>query len=468
MTTSLYPVPSKEEVRLQAVLSLFRGEKASGVASKFNIARSDLYKFGRRAINAMRDALADQPRGPKRPYNRISCEQERKLVAICKLHPTLSSYQVHNRLDGKPPSPRTIQRVRKRNCLTRLSKRSPAWSSARRLPQGTIERAEQLIRQKPHLGPERISWDLQNGEAIQISPSSVKRIKRKLRDAMRPPKSRPVWRFYERHHPHSLWHGDFMEKVTLTDTHETAYHLSLLDDYSRGYVFCDLFLGTDQRDVIRALIVAMREYQVIPKAVIFDNGSSFKGNLISAFCEHLGVELIHTSVRHPQTNGKLERAFRDDMKDFYLQYDQWLLEPLRRELPKYIHYRNYIRGHGALGGKPAITRLREQTRFAPAEVLGRLESYACYEVRRKIIPQSGSVRMLGRDAHIGTELAGVEVTFVETLEGLEARVEDQWIGVLRGYRDMLRIYPWQRAEQLPPVLCFERGPRADCPRIAVA
>ena len=85
MTTSLYPVLSKEEVRLQAVLSLFRGEKASDVASKFNIARSDLYKFGRRAINAMRDALADQPRGPKRPHNRISYEQERKVVAICKL-----------------------------------------------------------------------------------------------------------------------------------------------------------------------------------------------------------------------------------------------------------------------------------------------------------------------------------------------------------------------------------------------
>ena len=76
--------------------------------------------------------------------------------------------------------------------------------------------------------------------------------------------------------------------------------------------------------------------------------------------------------------------------------------------------------------------------------------------------------MLGRDAHIGTELAGVEVTFIETLEGLEARVEDQWVGVLRGYRDMLRIYPWRREEQLPPVLYFETEKKATCPRIAVA
>ncbi len=37
----------------------------------------------------------------------------------------------------------------------------------------------------------------------------------------------PVWRFYERHHPHSLWHGDFMDKITLTDTQEQAHQLTL-------------------------------------------------------------------------------------------------------------------------------------------------------------------------------------------------------------------------------------------------
>jgi hypothetical protein len=28
-----------------------------------------------------------------------------------------------------------------------------------------------------------------------------------------PPTLSPRWRFYERHHPHSLWHGDCLEKV---------------------------------------------------------------------------------------------------------------------------------------------------------------------------------------------------------------------------------------------------------------
>ncbi len=103
-----------------------------------------------------------------------------------------------------------------------------------------------------------------------------------------------------------------------------------------------------------ALITAMRTWQTIPKALVFDNDSPFKGKLLSTFCNHLGIRLIYASVRHPQTNGKLERAFRDDMNEFYRQQQDWVLESLRRALPEYVHYRNYVRGHRALGGKPSI------------------------------------------------------------------------------------------------------------------
>ena len=138
-------------------------------------------------------------------------------------------------------------------------------------------RVAALITEKPYLGPQRTAWDLQNGDQITISPSTIKRMKLKRREALLPPPPpRPVWRFYERHHPHSLWHGDFLEKVTLTDIHQTAYQLALQDDYSRGYVFCDLFLNPDIRTTISALIAAMRAWRVIPKAVMFDNGSPFQ------------------------------------------------------------------------------------------------------------------------------------------------------------------------------------------------
>jgi transposase InsO family protein len=197
---------------------------------------------------------------------------------------------------------------------------------------------------------------LWNSKRIRVSPSTFKRRKRKWRELVEllkfPAMPPSVWRFYERHHPHSLWHGDFLEKVTLSDIDQTAYHLALMDDYSRGYVFCDLFLNPDVRTTIRAIIAAMRQWQVIPKAIIFDNGSAFKGNLLSVFCAQVGIRLIHASVNHPQTNGKLEGGFRDDMRDFYKQRTPWLFEPLRRDLPAYVHYRNHVRGHRALGASP--------------------------------------------------------------------------------------------------------------------
>jgi hypothetical protein len=40
-----------------------------------------------------------------------------------------------------------------------------------------------------------------------------------MHEALRPappPPSPAVWRRYERRHPHSLWHGDFMDKTTLS------------------------------------------------------------------------------------------------------------------------------------------------------------------------------------------------------------------------------------------------------------
>src|SRR5918992_508098 len=81
MMTPSYHGYSREEHRLQAVLALFRGEKTSQVSAEFRISRSDLYKFRQRALAAMCEALKDHPRGPKRPYNRISEEKEQKVIA---------------------------------------------------------------------------------------------------------------------------------------------------------------------------------------------------------------------------------------------------------------------------------------------------------------------------------------------------------------------------------------------------
>jgi transposase InsO family protein len=200
-----------------------------------------------------------------------------------------------------------------------------------------MQLARALIRRQPYLGAQRLAWDLRNQEGCAISASTMKRLKRRLQEETTPAAATTTnWCFYQRKHPHSLWHGDYLEKVTLHDTDQTAYQLTLQDDYSHAYVFCDLFTAPNVVTTIAALIAAMRAYQTIPRAVVFDNGQNFRGRLLQAFCRHLDIRLIHTSVHHPQTNGKLERAFRDDMREFYRQQPRWVLAPLRRALPKYV------------------------------------------------------------------------------------------------------------------------------------
>ena len=199
----------------------------------------------------------------------------------------------------------------------------------------------------------------------------------------------------------------------------------------------------------RAVIASMRQWRVVPKAVLFDNRPPFKGRLLVACCQNVGIRLIHSAVYHPQTNGKLEHALRDDMQDCYRHYDAWMLEPLRQDLPAYGYYRNYVRGHQALGGKPSIPRLDEHDRVAPQELRDRLESFARCEVKRKVVSRYGYIQMWSRIAYVGSAWRQRERTFVETLEGLEAHAEGRCVAVVKDAWKYRRLQSWAR-RTIPP------------------
>ena len=457
----------KEEGRLLAVLALLRGEPAAQVCRQHSICRSDLYKFRRRALAAMRSAMKDKARGPKLPSNRLAPEKEQRIKALSQRRPTLSSYQLSELLAPDSPSPRTIQRVRKRLRLPRLRKRAAPSFKVHRFSHNERQLIRGTVEAKLYLGPYRLAWDLQNQYGQRISPSTVRRVKRAILRERHPPPAPPAWRFYERKHSHSLWHGDFFEKVTLTDEDRTAYQLTLMDDYSRAYVYCDLLREPAQLDTVRGLIVAMRQYQTIPKVVLFDNGSPFKGSLLSAFCSNLGIRLTHSAVGHPQTNGKLERAFRDDRREYYDQFDEWFFDELRRGLPEYVRYRNEVRGHFALGGSPAMTRLREQNWFALPSVLGRLESFAWHPLGTATAGLNGCIRVLGRNGYVPGLRYKERVALTETFDGLRAEAEDGRMYLLRDYRKFRQV-PNCRRDELPFCFDFEENNEGHCPRIAVA
>jgi transposase InsO family protein len=456
------------EHRLQAVLALLGGEPVPQVTARFGMGRSILYKWRHRALQALQRALTDPRPGPQCPHNRLPPEREQPLVELAQRYPTWSAAQIHAKAGPEAPSPRTIQRLRLRCQLPRLPKRLAPRLPARHLAREVKDEARGLIAVKPWLGPERLAWELRTGAQLQISPATVKRMKHAMQQEQPPPTPSPRWRFYERHHPHSLWHGDCLEKVFDQATGRQLYQMTLLDDYSRGYVFCDLLDSIDPRTTIAALCAAMRQWQVIPKGVVFDQSGAFRGKLLEAFCRNLGIRLIHASPQHPQTNGKLERAFRDDMPEFYRHQPVWELEALRRALPAYVQYRNEVRGHRALQGLPAMTRLAEQHRIAVPWVLESLEQYARYPLMQKRVTPEGGLRLFRRQIYLDVALRGKEVTCYETVEGLEVRGTMHRVYLLRDYRRWQNRYWWNWGKEIPEDLRFEPYTPPVCPWIAVA
>jgi hypothetical protein len=139
-------------------------------------------------------------------------------------------------------------------------------------------------------------------------------------------------------------------------------------------------------------------------------------------------------VRQPQTNGKLERAFRDDLKEFYQRQPEWQLDPLRPALPAYVHSRNYLRGHRALGGKPASTRLPHHQRSAAPHVLRRLEGYARTTRAQRLVSPNGSLTLRGQEVYVRRVWAGGTVGLVDPLQGLEIKHGRRQVAFLPDYR----------------------------------
>lgn len=426
---------------LRALFLMLAGKSVAAVSQEFKICRTSLYRLRRRATNAVRREI-ERPVERKSPvHNRLPIGKENKVMKWCERHPTLSSYRVSEKLsqlEDQTINPKTIQRIRKRHSLPRVPKKSIPTFKAHRFSVAEKTFIRQKIKEKLFLGGERLAWDLQNQYGISISPSTAKRIKQNILREITPPPLKPNWCFYERNNPHRLWHGDLIEKATLTDEDHTAYQLTLLDDYSRAYVFCDLFREVTVNTIIRAMIAAMRKHKTIPQAMVFDNGSFFRRKLLQEFCRRLNIRLIHTAVHHPQTNGKLERAFRDDMNEFYKRFDRWLFCPLKKNLPDYVSYRNQIRGHYALKGKPSVVRLSEQDCFALPNILDNLENFAWRERPSKKVGAGGLLCFNRRKVYIDAKLALQRIKIFETLNGLEAEDETGKLYSLADYKTKIR------------------------------
>lgn len=130
------------------------------------------------------------------------------------------------------------------------------------------------------------------------------------------------------------------------------YYLStVLDYYSRFIIHWQLGPSMKEADVKTSIDLAMLKSNLKadekPK-LLSDNGACYIANGFKDYTQKQGITHVRGRVRHPQTQGKIERYHRS-MKNVIKLDLYHSPQELESALQRFVHYYNYQRYHEAIG-----------------------------------------------------------------------------------------------------------------------
>jgi len=243
--------------------------------------------------------------------------------------------------------------------------RRPDRSPTRTAPE--LETRIRALRQLyPDWGARKLAA-LLNRQGIELPSSTIHRVLLRLglvRDADR---HQPAVKRFEREQPNELWQMDFKGPKNWP---KAATALSVIDDHSRYLVA----LGATSRPeaaLVRGHLEQAFTECGLPEAMLMDHGipwwnhQSFGGSTqLGLWLMRQGIRLYFSGIRHPQTQGKVERHHGSMERALNHRgaptenHQQWL-DDYRREY-------NCIRPHEALGMQTPASRWQPSPRpFIP-------------------------------------------------------------------------------------------------------
>ena len=182
-----------------------------------------------------------------------------------------------------------------------------------------------------------------DSRGIHIGHNRIHRILKEEGFAQDEPRKqrRRKWIRYERRYSNSLWHADWFEeqkdKVILFE-----------DDASRFITGYGVFGNATTENTISVLEKALQGYG-IPKQLMTDHGTQFtslsrvtcndpKPNMFQQTLKVYGIQHIKARVKHPQSNGKVERVIQT-IQQLGKHFQCW---------DTAVYYYNFHRPHSSL------------------------------------------------------------------------------------------------------------------------
>jgi transposase InsO family protein len=177
----------------------------------------------------------------------------------------------------------------------------------------------------------------------------------------------PARRRFTRAAPNELWQMDAKGHYPL-GRGRRCHPLSIVDDHSRFAV--GLYaLATLHASGVRAALIDCFEQYGVPLAMLMDHGTPWWAtsneaglSTLSVFLLKQGIRLMHGRVRHPQTQGKVERFHRTLGERLRWWGIPTNLVGFQRAFADFRTEYNEVRPHEALGQEPPALHFRRSGR----------------------------------------------------------------------------------------------------------
>ena len=277
-----------EELRKEFVEAAQSCDNFSSLCREFGITRATGYKWVKRY--AADETLSDQSRRPHITANKTSTETEMKIVEVRVDHPGWGAKKIKTVLENKGyemPCAKTVNNILNRyDCISK----------------------EESLRHKPYIR-------------------------------------------FEKEKCNEMWQTDFKGEFKMQDG-KYCYPLNIFDDHSRFIIRIKPSESTSDL-VLPVFRDAFYEFGM-PRSVLSDNGAQFAGfrqgyTQFEKWLMNHDVLPIHGRIKHPQTQGKIERFHRAMKQEVLNHYTPQNIADAERVFTEWRNCYNKERPHEALG-----------------------------------------------------------------------------------------------------------------------
>jgi len=211
-----------------------------------------------------------------------------------------------------------------------------------------------VAREYPELSSRQISAWITDNAGFAVSESTVYRILRREGLVKRQETELEAAKEYHTKttRPHQMWATDASYfKVVGWGYY---YLVTVMDDYSRFILGWKLQKDMSADSLIEVVqeavdVTGMTDVPVEDRTkLLSDNGAGYISRAFRNYLNLVGIGHILAAPFHPQTNGKVER-YQQSLKRVVNQLPYELPSQLERAIADFVDYYNYRRYHKALG-----------------------------------------------------------------------------------------------------------------------